>query len=607
MPAVPGKRSERDSQPGHLEAFRARLAAFERELSATGTPSDQLSDRFGELQMALEEVEVADETLAQQTEELIAAREALEGERLRYRNLFHFAPYGYLATDLVGTILEANRSALDALQVSDNAVRGKPLAVFVLEADLPRFRSLIRRLEGGESVSDWEVRLCPRRRPVFPALVTVSRQEVAAASPPVLLWALRDISSLKETEAALQASEERLRHTQRLEAVGRLAGGIAHSFNNLLAAVAFHVDLLGEGLAAHPESRSLLKHVEEIRETGERAAGLASQLLAFSRRQVLQPRPMRLNEVVATMEPMVRELIGEHIELVLRLSPSAGAILVDLSQLEQVLLNLFVNARDAMPAGGRCTVETSAVEVKADDPAPVAGLQPGCYARLVVADTGTGMIPEVKARIFEPFFTTKERGKGTGLGLATVYGIVKQSGGEIRVDSDLGEGARFEVYLPSSTAQPEPIEWRAPAKEKQRGSEVVLLVEDEINIRLAACEVLERQGYRVLTAAEGGEALRIGIGHTGPLHLLVTDVIMPGMSGRQLADRLVAARPDLKVLYMSGYPEDAIADMAGLGRHSFLQKPFPPAQFLQAVRDALDGTPALVAHAPGTGGAAADR
>ncbi len=582
-----GPRSDEPPVQGQLRAFRERLRVFETELSAGGLPSPQLADQLGQLKAALEEVEVADEALASQAEELIAARAALESERQRYRNLFHLAPYGYLATDLDGTIVEANRTALDLLQVTAEAIRRKPLAVFVARRDVARFRQLLTRLREGNQVADWEVELCPRRRSPVPAVVAVSRQEVAAAEPSILLWAVRDVSSVKQTEAALRESEERLRHAQRLEAIGRLAGGIAHSFNNLLAAVAFHVDLLAEGIGRQGGDRSLLRHVDEIRGTGERAAALASQLLAFSRRQVLQPQALDLNQVVAAMEPMVSELIGERIELDLRLSPGAGAVYFDLAQLEQVLLNLFVNARDAMPEGGRCTVETEAIRVD-DGAPPIADLVPGLYVRLAVTDNGVGMSPEVMNRIFEPFFTTKERGKGTGLGLATAYGIVQQSGAGIRVESAPGEGARFEVYLPAATRMPESVEPRPSARDETRGTEVVLLVEDESSIRQAASEVLENQGYRVLTAADGMEALRRGAEHEGAIDLLVTDIVMQGMSGLQLAEKLVAERPGIRVLYMSGYPEDSIAEIGQLDRRFFLQKPFPPVQFLRAVRAALD-------------------
>jgi PAS domain S-box-containing protein len=576
-----------------LEAFRTRLQAFERQLDAKSPPRDEVLQALHDLQMALEEIEVADEEMALQNEELLAVHTALEAERQRYSDLFELAPDSYVVTDLAGTVLEANRAAVHLLQVMPRAIRGKPLAVYVAEADRGRFRALFPRLKAGERLSDWEVTLRARDRPAIPALVTVAREEGHSGQPDRLLWILRDVSEVKVAEAALRDSEERLRHSQRLEAVGRLAGGIAHSFNNLLAAIAFHVELLADGLSPRPETERLIAHVEEIRRAGERAAALASQLLAFGRKQVLQPRVVALNEVVASMEPMVRQLIGENVLLTVRLDSEAGAINFDLAQLEQILLNLLVNARDAMPDGGHCSVETSVVEIREGEPRLNLDLPPGKYVRLIVRDTGTGMSPEVKARVFEPFFTTKERDKGTGLGLATVYGIVRQSGGDLRVESTLGEGSCFDVYLPRVAATAEPLASRPARRSKPAGSEVVLLVEDEENIRAPALEILQAQGYRVLAAASGTEALDLAHRHRGSIHLLVTDVIMPGMSGSQLAEQLAGERPGVKVLYISGYPEDAIAGHGVLEPGEFfLQKPFPPSLFLRKIREVLETAPA---------------
>jgi len=576
-----------------LAAFRARLEAFEHDLAAGAPLPDGVAQTFHDLQIALEEVEVAEEEMALQNEELLTVHEALAAERQRYRDLFELAPDGYLVTDLNGAIQEANRAAVGLLQVTPKAIRRKPLAVYVDPPERLRFRQLLPRLAAGERLADWELTLQTRGNGSVPARVTVSREEGFAGQPPSLLWILRDVSQMKATEEALRESEERLRHAQRLEAVGRLAGGIAHSFNNLLAAIAFHVDLLAADLG-EPRSAGPLAHVEEIRTAGERAAALARQLLAFSRKQVLQPRVLAVNDVIASLEPMLRQLIGEHIELSTRLDPQAGAINVDLAQLEQVLLNLLVNARDAMPDGGRCTIETAPVEIEAKvDPAAEAevdrDLPVGSYVLLAVADTGIGMEAEVLSHLFEPFFTTKDREKGTGLGLATVYGIVRQSGGQVRVESAPGAGSRFAVYLPRVAAEAAPLPLRPAPPARRGGSEVILFVEDEENIRAPALEVLEAQGYRVLAAGSGGEALELARRHRGRIQLLVTDVIMPSMSGSQLAERLLLSRPEMKVLYISGYPEDAIARHGVLEPGEFfLQKPFPPSLFLRTIREVLE-------------------
>ncbi|HKV12156.1 MAG TPA: ATP-binding protein, partial [Thermoanaerobaculia bacterium] len=423
-------------------------------------------------------------------------------------------------------------------------------------------------------------------------MVSLTRDEDRPGRPARLLWILRDVSERKATEEALRETEERLRHAQRLESIGRLAGGIAHSFNNLLAAIAFHVGLLLEEL---PREERLLRHAGEIRDAGERAAALARQLLAFGRKQVLQPRRLSLNEVVASIEPMLRRLLGEHIRLETRLSPEAGAVCVDLGQLEQVILNLVLNARDAMPAGGSLCVETARYDLAESETWRGEELPAGPYVCLKIEDAGAGMPPEVLARIFEPFFTTKERGQGSGLGLATVYGIVRQSGGAVRVESQSGQGSLFTILLPRdgeaedcepSAAAPEPRRTGRPAG---RGAEVVLLVEDEDNIREPAIDILESRGYTVLAARDAAEARELSRSHPGSIHLLVTDMIMPGMNGGQLADHLVADRPDLRVLFISGYPEDSLPQDVHRSGRSFLQKPFPPGVLLSAVREALDG------------------
>jgi len=379
--------------------------------------------------------------------------------------------------------------------------------------------------------------------------------------------------------------EEQFRQSQKMEAVGQLAGGIAHDFNNLLTAILGNTQLLLRDLPPGDAKRS---DVEEIRKASERAASLTRQLLAYSRRQMLQPKVLDLNVVVAEMDKMLRRLIGEHIALVAALQSDLGHVRADPNQIEQVIVNLAVNARDAMPDGGKLTIETANVDLDETFAQAHLGSVPGAYAMLAVTDTGHGMDVNVRAHLFEPFFTTKEVGKGTGLGLATVYGIVKQSGGYISVYSERGRGSTFKIYLPR-IATPSATPAAPPRVGAARGSETVLVVEDELAVLTLSRRALEAQGYVVLAASDAAAALRVVERHGGTIHLLLTDVVMPGMSGRDLADRLAAQRPGIRVLYMSGYPGDAVVQHGTLPSGSaFLQKPFSPDGLARKVRDVLD-------------------
>jgi len=379
--------------------------------------------------------------------------------------------------------------------------------------------------------------------------------------------------------------EEQFRQSQKMEAVGQLAGGIAHDFNNLLTAILGNTQLLLRDLPPGDAKRG---DVEEIRKASERAASLTRQLLAYSRRQMLQPEVLNLNGVVAEMDKMLRRLIGEHIALVTVLAPDLGHVRADPNQLEQVIVNLAVNARDAMAQGGTLTIETANVDLDATYAQTHLGSVPGPYTMLAVTDTGVGMDAGVRAHLFEPFFTTKEVGRGTGLGLATVYGIVKQSDGYISVYSEVGRGSSFKIYLPRiATPSDAPV---GPQRGRPaRGNETVLVVEDEPAVLTLSRRALETQGYVVLAASDATAALRIVERHGGTIHLLVTDVVMPGLSGRELADKLAAQRPGIRVLYMSGYPGDAVVEHGSLPAGSaFLQKPFSPDSLARKVRDVLD-------------------
>jgi hypothetical protein len=420
--------------------------------------------------------------------------------------------------------------------------------------------------------------------------VESSTDAIEFAGRPARLVLVRDVTEQRHLEG-------QLRQALKMEAVGRLAGGLAHDFNNLLTAITGYGDLV---LGALPADDARRADVEEIRIAADRAAALTQQLLAFSRKQVLQPRVLDLNVIVRNAEKLLRRLIGEHIALETVLDPALGAVKADPTQLEQVIINLAVNARDAMPQGGRLLLETRNALLDTGYTSEHSMVQPGEYVQLAVSDTGLGMDEQTKARLFEPFFTTKEMGKGTGLGLSTVYGIVKQSGGYIWVYSELGRGTTFKVYLPQVEAAAT-VDLPATAPEAApRGSETVLLVEDEPALRAVARRVLQRQGYAVLEAAHGDAALALVATHQGPLDLLVTDVVMPGLSGRDLADRLTAARPDLRVLFVSGYSGEALAHHGILDPDlAYLEKPFSPDALAIKVREVLDRPPSTSPTATG--------
>jgi two-component system, cell cycle sensor histidine kinase and response regulator CckA len=381
--------------------------------------------------------------------------------------------------------------------------------------------------------------------------------------------------------------EEQLRHAQRLEAVGRLAGGIAHEFNNMMTVVTGYGELLLGRLGA---GDSMRLEIEQIKRAGDRAAALTRQLLAFSRKQVLQPRELDLNAVVLHMDKMLRRLIGEDVALVTVPAEGLWTVKADPGQLEQVIVNLAVNARDAMPEGGRLLIETANIVLDQEYAAHRPEAAPGPYVLLAMADTGVGMDEETRAHLFEPFYTTKGPGKGTGLGLATVYGIVAQSGGHIAVESEPGRGTTFRIYLPRAGGMPREVE-EAEA-EAPRGRETVLVVEDEEAVRRLVREVLLAQGYRVLEAPGGAEALRLCGEGAEPVDLVLTDVVMPGMSGRELAARLREAVPDIRILFMSGHTETAVLAEGTLRspREAFLQKPFPQNALARKIRELLDGT-----------------
>lgn len=396
----------------------------------------------------------------------------------------------------------------------------------------------------------------------------------------------RDITERRLAEERVRASELQVRQVQKMEAIGQLAAGIAHDFNNMLTVINGYSSLLLSNKEPGPNWR---KYLERIETAGKRAEALTRQLLTFSRRQMVQPRVLNLNHLVLNMEQMFSRLLGEHIQIITALDPTLTAVRADAGQIEQVLLNLAVNARDAMPDGGAITLQTSNLILTQQQALRLPNLQPGLYAVLTVRDTGCGMTEQVKAHLFEPFFTTKARDKGTGLGLATVYGIIKQSNGHITVESEVNQGAAFTIYLPAVHGHVTDTEQVLHPADLPLGDETVLLVEDEDTVRNFTSEVLKSCGYSILQAANGIEALQISVTHAGPLHLLLTDIVMPEMNGWVLAEQIVRQQPTTKILYMSGYTDSVHlgAQVKG-GKIQLLLKPFTPTALAQKVRSLLD-------------------
>jgi two-component system cell cycle sensor histidine kinase/response regulator CckA len=411
----------------------------------------------------------------------------------------------------------------------------------------------------------------------FPIEISLSPLETEEGA--LVSSAIRDIRERKRLE-------EQFRQGQKMEAVGRLAGGIAHDFNNVLSVILSYAEMIGGDLKPEEPLRA---DIDEIKRAALRATDLTRQLLAFSRQQVLEAKVLNLNQSIAGMEKMLRRLLGADIELTLLTAVGLGNVKADPGQIEQILMNLAVNARDAMPPGGKLTIETANVDLDDDYARAHRDVRPGAYVMLAVSDTGMGMDAETQARIFEPFFTTKEKG-GTGLGLATVFGIVKQSGGHIWVYSEPGKGATFKAYLPCVSGAAEVRASQRPAPESVRGSETILLVDDDDQVRAVARNILRRNGYVVLEAENGGEAFLVCEQHGAKIDLLLTDVVLPRMSGRQLAERLATLRPEMKLLFMSGYTDDAILQHGVLDSGiAYLQKPLTPASLTRKVREVLRG------------------
>jgi PAS domain S-box-containing protein len=518
-------------------------------------------DELGQLSIAFDtmanRVERGQHTLEQQLA-------TLEESEARYRKITE-ASFDGINIVVDGVVREANRGFAEIFGYKVQEVLGRPVTDFVAS-------------ESQDSLPEGSYEIVGKHKSGRKLILEGMTKTHYVDGRPGRINALRDVSEKRHLET-------QVRQAQKMEAVGRLAGGVAHDFNNLLTVILSCTEMV---LMDLPDPDPQREELEQIRAAALAAASLTQQLLTFTRQEVIQPRLVEVNSVVASAEGILKRLIGEDVELTTVLVQGNPIVKIDRGQLEQVVVNLAVNARDAMPSGGKLTIETQTADVDKEYASTHWSITPGRYVVLAVTDTGFGMDEDTQARIFEPFYTTKEAGKGTGLGLAMVYGIVKQSGGFIWLYSELGNGTTFKIYLPQ-VEDAEPERPQLISADPVRGTETVLLVEDSAAVRSIARQILERNGYTVLEAPNGKAALDIGRKRTSRIHLLLTDVVMPEMSGRQLAEAFSTVRPDAKVIFMSGYTDDAVVRhgvvSAGV---DYLQKPFSPDALLRKVREVLD-------------------
>ena len=551
-------------------------------MKAADKTKEQLKNEIKELRHRVQELE----TIENERRRVV---EALRETEERFRQVYDEAPVGYHELDKEGRIIRVNRRELEMLGYTELELLGRPVWKFVVEEEMTR-QVIMAKIAGDVSFHETFERTYRRKDgTTLPVLIedrVISDEKGRITG---IRSMIEDITERRRAEEALRKSEEQLRQWQRVEAIGRLAGGVAHDFNNLLMTIKGCSELLLGELDSRDSRR---EEVEEIRKAAERATALTRQLLAFGRRQVLQPQVLDLNEVVANMDRMLQRLIGEDIQLLTILDPELWPVKVDPGQIEQVIMNLAVNARDAMRGGGKLTIETANVVLDENYARRHVSVKPGPCVMLAVTDNGCGMDKETQSHLFEPFFTTKAKGEGTGLGLSTVYGIIKQSGGNIWAYSETGLGTTFKIYLPRVEEAVKTYKPKLSPTVSPGGSETILLVEDEEAVRAIVSKILQNKGYTVLEAHHGHEALQLCKDHQGPIHLMVTDVVMPDMSGRELAERLISLRPELRVLFMSGYPDKAIVHHGVLGAGTaFLQKPFTLSALECKVRDLLDAPP----------------
>jgi signal transduction histidine kinase/ActR/RegA family two-component response regulator len=576
-PAQSGEEHLAESPEKPLEQQEDVIAVRDRQIA-------KLRQEVAEARLRL--LSVVEET----NEEVITINQELESKNAALTDSRNFASsivetvrVPLLVLDRELRIRTVNESFSELFQIPPRDAEGQ--LIYSLGGgswDIPGLRDLLDRvLPAGGSFDNFEVER------EFPSIGTkvliVNGRRLDHLD--LILVAIEDVTAHREAEKALQKSRDALRQAQKMEAVGRLAGGIAHDFNNLLTAIIGYSHLAAGTLG---EGHEAIEYVHEIDSAAQRAAALTDQLLAFSRRKVLQPKVFDLNTVVVDFERMLRRILGEQIRVVVRSGADLWQVKADPGEIGRALMNLCLNARDAMPAGGTLTIQTENVTLDEAE-ARLHNLAAGPYVELGVRDTGVGMDPETQTHIFEPFFTTKGTGKGTGLGLATVLGIVEQSGGAIWCHSELGEGTRFKILLPAITAAPELGSPAGSLAEAPKGgAEVVLLVEDEDKVRKLARTILQHRGYVVLEARDGREGLSVSAAHQGKIDLLLSDVVMPEIGGWELAERILKMRPDVKVLLMSGHTQDVVLKEGVKAGTAFLQKPFAPADMARKVREVLD-------------------
>jgi two-component system, cell cycle sensor histidine kinase and response regulator CckA len=524
--------------------------------------------------------------LSQRTQSELLSQQKRSAESLRaaeakFRGLLESAPDPMVVVNREGRIVLVNAQAEETFGYRRENLLGQPMDILVpkrLQAECLEYRTrFLRAPQKSPMGATLEIHGLRRDGNEFPVEIKLSLLETEEG-----LWGCAAIRDLTERRKL----EQQFRQAQKMESIGTLAGGIAHDFNNLLTIILSYGSSLTEELPKNSKHR---RSAEQVYSAAERGAALTSQMLAFSRKQVFQLRVVNLNDIVRNLLKMLQRIIGEHIEIKMTLAEDLVRVRADAGQLEQVLMNLSVNARDAMPQGGRLTLETRNVELDEDFVRAHIGSAAGPHTLLAVSDTGMGMDAETQARIFEPFFTTKGPGHGTGLGLAMVYGVVKQSGGYIAVHSQVGQGTTFQIYLPQVAEKAETSESKKPQRDRKQGSETVLLVEDDAAVRELVDSMLSAQGYNVLVSRDPQDVETICERHAGRIHLLLTDMVLPGMSGREIAKRVGSLRPDVKVLFMSGYTDDALAHSHGFEEpFAFLQKPFSSVTLATKIREVLD-------------------